>query len=357
MNKPWSKLVLGFFSACTLAFGQNQTKHVLFIGNSYTYVNNLPQMVADIASSMGDNLVYDSNTPGGYYLYDHFYNTTSVNKIKQGNWDYVVLQEQSQAPSLPPYQLDAVFEYAHKLDSIVCASDSCVETVFYMTWGRKNGDATLCSVYTGWPYVCTYQGMDSLLNLRYRMLADTNHAIVSPIGAVWNYIRKNYPSIELYQTDESHPSLAGTYAGACCFYAALFRKDPTLITFNPGLSVADVIAIRNAVKVMTYDSLLKWNIGKYDSIMNTTCSQVDIREVTANLSVSVSPNPVTEMLIIQSAQKGYNTRIRIYNIYGVFIKDMEVETGRQINITDLSEGVYYIRTDPNASNTLKFIKQ
>src|SRR4051812_10943292 len=80
-------------------FSQPQTFRVLFIGNSYTYVNNLPQIVADVASSMGDSLIFDSYTIGGYTLEQHFADTNCTNKIKAGGWDYVILQEQSQLPA------------------------------------------------------------------------------------------------------------------------------------------------------------------------------------------------------------------------------------------------------------------
>lgn len=246
----------------SLVIAQGQSKHVLFLGNSYTYVNNLPQMIADVALSTSDTIVFDSNTPGGYTLQLHSTNTTSISKINAGGWDYIVLQEQSQLPSFPISQVETdVFPYAHYLDSVINFYNPCVETAFYMTWGRKNGDASNCSF---WPPVCTYDGMDSLLNLRYRMMADSNSAILSPVGAVWNYIRKNNPNIELYSADESHPSQAGTYAAACCFYGTILRKDPTLISFNSILTTADADFIKLAVKHIVYDSLLNWNIGAYD---------------------------------------------------------------------------------------------
>ncbi|HOY31205.1 MAG TPA: PKD domain-containing protein [Bacteroidales bacterium] len=255
-------LSLNFIFSGFSALAQQVTKRVLFIGNSYTYVNNLPQMVADVAVSAGDTLFFDSNAIGGYTFQMHTTNATTLNKISIGNWDYVVLQEQSQLPSFPISQVEAeCFPYANKLDSLINAGNPCAETVLFMTWGRKNGDASNCGF---WPPVCTYNGMDSLLNQRYRMMADSNDAILSPVGAVWHYIRQNYPAIELYNSDESHPSVAGTYAAACCFYSALFRKDPALITFNSSLSVADAENIRNAVKLIVYDSLMNWHIGEYD---------------------------------------------------------------------------------------------
>jgi len=259
------------------AVGQTATKRALFLGNSYTAYNNLPQLIADVAASTGDVLLFDSNTPGGYTLQGHSTNATSQAQIASGTWDYVVLQEQSQAPSFPIGQVEAqVFPFAALLDDQIHAANPCAETVFFMTWGRKNGDASNCAT---WPPVCTYAGMDSLLNLRYRMMAEANDAVLSPVGAVWNYIRTHYPTLELYQTDESHPSVAGSYAAACTFYAALFRKDPTAITFNSSLPAADAALIRDAAKVVVFDSLMEWHIGAYDPVADFTYSNPEATSV------------------------------------------------------------------------------
>jgi PKD repeat protein len=264
-GKMKKKLILVFIF-CYLSATSQQAKRVLFLGNSLTYVNNLPQMIADVAASNGDTLIYDSNCPGGYHLYQHFGDTVSRQKIMAGNWDYVVLQEQSLHPALDTASVNfSLFPYAYKLDSMINLYNPCGETMFYMTWGYKNGCAGCLSL---WPYIDTYEGMDSLLNLRYRMMADSNDAEVSPAGAVWHYIRDNFPSIDLYQSDEIHPAVAGTYAAACSFYSAIFRKDPTLITFNSSLASADAANIRSAAKVIVYDSLMNWHVGEYDLVSN-----------------------------------------------------------------------------------------
>jgi len=249
------------------------TKHVLFLGNSYTAVNNLPQLTASVSSSAGDSLVFNQNTPGGYTLQGHSTNTNSLNLIQQGIWDYVVLQEQSQKPSWPISQvITEVFPYAESLSNSIRSSNPCASPLFYMTWGRKNGDANNCP---NWPPVCSYEGMDSLLNLRYRMMADSNAALVSPVGAVWHYIRSTNSKIELYASDESHPSLAGSYAAACTFYTLIFQKDPTLITTDYGLDGDVALNIRNAAKLIAYDSLSKWNVGKFLPEAHFIASQIN----------------------------------------------------------------------------------
>jgi PKD repeat protein len=244
------------------SFGQGDTLRVLFLGNSYTAANNLPQLVTDVAASAGDAVIQSNNTPGGYTFQLHSTNTQSVSQIQQGGWDYLVLQEQSQLPSFPIQQVEVeCFPYAKYLDSIFNVYNPCGETVFYRTWGRKNGDVDNCP---NWPPVCTYSGMDSLLNLRYRMMADNNQAVLSPVGNVWKYLRANNPGIELYVSDNSHPSEAGSYAAACCMYTVLYKKNPQQITYNFNLTANDALMIRNAVKTVVFDSLTYWNAGIYN---------------------------------------------------------------------------------------------
>ncbi len=261
-------LILAIFISFNL---YSQSKKVLFIGNSYTGVNNLPQLVYDVAISVGDTLIFDKHTPGGNRLMNHATNPTALAKINSNDWDHVVLQGQSQEPSFPDTQVETeVYPFATMLCDSIRANDACTRPIFYMTWGRENGDASNCS---NWPPVCTYEGMDSLLNLRYRIMGDDNEAYVSPVGAVWHYIRDNHPDIDLYSSDGSHPSLSGSYAAACTFYSILFQKNPTLISFNSSLSESDASTIKEAAKIVTFDNLSEWNVGTFDPVADFSFTQ------------------------------------------------------------------------------------
>jgi hypothetical protein len=229
---------------------------VLFLGNSYTYVNDLPQILHDLALSTGDTLIFDSHTPGGYTLDQHFADSVSTGKIMAGGWDYVVLQEQSQLPAFDEYLSNGPGNLHH----LISEYNPCARTLFYMTWGRKNGDQSNCAA---WPPICTYEGMDNLLRLRYIEMATFNNGEVSPAGAVWRYLRQHNPGIELYQADESHPSLAGSYAAACSFYASVFRKDPAMITNDYTLPAAEADSIRLAAKAIVFDSLQQWDYATH----------------------------------------------------------------------------------------------
>jgi PKD repeat protein len=238
------------------------TKRAFFIGNSYTYYNNMPEIVNSLANAGGDTLIHASSTPGGAQLVHQVSNTTTLNGIRQGNWDFVVIQEQSQKPSFSPTQVAAdVLPYAAQLNDSIVANNPCAETVFFMTWGRKNGDQTNCANY---PPICTYAGMQARLRSSYLLMADQNEGICSPVGAAWQVVRDSFPLIELYSPDESHPSYAGSYLAACTFYASFYRKSPVGLNFYGTLSAADAQALQSVAAMIVLDSLPNWHIGDYD---------------------------------------------------------------------------------------------
>lgn len=229
----------------------------LFIGNSYTGTNNLPQLVHDVALSAGDNLVFDSNTPGGFRLIDHTVDPTSLNKIMAGNWDFVVLQGQSEEPITQ----SGVFESgAVGLRSLIEQYNPCAMVMPYMTWGRENGDSSDNCFF--FPVMCTYEGMDTTLMNSYLDITDVMSGEVAPVSVVWRYLRQHHPTIGLYVADGSHPTLAGTYAAACTFYASIFKKDPMLITLDAGLDPTTAATIRTAAKTIVFDQLDTWDYTK-----------------------------------------------------------------------------------------------
>lgn len=233
----------------------NATKReVLFIGNSYTA--GMTQVLQQLAQNLGDTLVVTEISPGGYTLQAHSTDMTTLNAIKQAKWDIVVLQEQSQRPSFSPTQVASdVYPYAKTLDGLIKQNHACTETMFYMTWGRKNGDAANCQFY---PPICTYAGMQQRLRESYIEMAKDNNGVVAPVGATWKMLRDSVASIDLYQPDESHPSAAGTYLTACVFYASIFHKSPEGSTYYGGLSANDAQKIQYYTKKVTLDSLNHW---------------------------------------------------------------------------------------------------
>ena len=344
-----------FFLCATMLLAQGERKRVLFIGNSYTDVNNLPQLVQRVAESVGDALEYQSNTPGGCTFQQHCTNR-SMDLIRQGGWDVVVLQEQSQLPSFPQSQVEVeVFPYAQRLVDSVYAHCPDGEPMFYMTWGRKNGDQQNALYF---PVLGTYEGMDSMLYERYLYMAREYDASVSPVGRVWRYLRANSPHIELYQSDESHPSMYGSYAAACTFYTMLFHRSPLTITYCPEIDETDAVTIREAVQRVVFDTLSFWLRQTGDTThtdtTHTDTTQVDTtQQDTTHVGFGtlngqykpyrVFPNPTVDVLTVSLPPQS--------SIYEAILSDMRGRKLRSIplamgtstfSLSDLSKGVYML---------------
>lgn len=236
-----------------------QVTRALFVGNSYTA--GMPGVVVAVAMDAGDTLEAMENTRGGQRLSGHASSQELYQQIRNENYDYVILQCQSQECSWSDNQVQSeVFPYAKQIcDSI--HNQACIVPMFYMTWGRENGDDQNC---VSWPPVCTYEGMDSIIYANYQTMGVANDAEVSPVGAVWRWIRENAPSLQLYSGDGSHPGPVGITATAYTFYTSIYRKSPYHSGYTNGLPQTTIDTIHMAVSAVLLDSLSKFNIGVND---------------------------------------------------------------------------------------------
>ncbi len=259
MKKTFIIIILKF----ALIFNINAQKKVLFIGNSYTGVNNLPGMLAELANANNDLLIYDSNTPGGYTLGAspnlHCENTTTLNKINSDNWDYVVLQEQSQIPTVEYYRENTMYYGARILDSLIHENNECTQTLFYLTWGRKFGGLQNLGDYSSVDFVDFNQMQDTLTSA-YLEIAQELNATVSPVGVAWKKCIAANPDINLFSSDNSHPSIYGTYLTACVFYATIFQKTPFGISFYSSLNEEEAKILQNIAESTVFDNMQLWNI-------------------------------------------------------------------------------------------------
>ncbi len=224
-------LLLGSVPAAT---GQPvDSLRVLWLGNSYTYSNDLPQLTADLAAAASKTLINDSNTPGGYTLAGHSTNATTLGLIAQGGWDYVVLQEQSQIPTIPYWREHSMYPAARLLDSLIVQNGAA--TMFFMTWGREFGGQQCIDDYCSPDFVDFFHMQDSLASA-YRRIAEELEAGLSPVGEGWALARQTNPLADLWSGDHSHPSLEGSYLAACVFYYVLFGESPVGLGYTGGLS-------------------------------------------------------------------------------------------------------------------------
>lgn len=205
---------------------------VLFIGNSYTHMNNFPEIVANIGAEKGDMIYSDYSAIDNYTLEKHFSHSQTIEKIKEGCWDYVILQEQSQRPVMDSATFhDKTEHYANELTNLIYAYNPSAQPILFLTWGRKLGDKELCKRFK---WTCSYKEMQQMLIHRYNLLGSKLALPVAPCGIAWEHFAPNSPfHIDLFYSDNKHPNKVGSFLNACIFYTVITGKTSVGIKYNP----------------------------------------------------------------------------------------------------------------------------
>ncbi len=194
---------------------------ILFIGNSYIYANNLPVLLARLAEAAAGRTAIETHqvSEGGWTLERHWEDGEALQRIREGRWDYVVLQEQSQRPIR---NREVMQVYARLLDVVIRKAGG--RTVFYLTWARRDRPED-----------------QAALTDAYLTIARELNAWVAPVGIAWQTALRDDPSLRLHNDDNSHPNPMGSYLAALVFLATLRGDLPhELPTTVLGLPEADL---------------------------------------------------------------------------------------------------------------------
>lgn len=201
--------------------------HVLFIGNSYTYVNNLPSLLQGLAASGNPPVRIQTRavTHPGVRLQQHWDRGEALTALREGHWDYVVLQEQSTLGLLlieGRHEVNdpelAFHPYARRFAEE--ARKVGAQPLFLLTWARRDTPES-----------------QARLTQAYMSVARELGAPIIPAGLAWARVRQEDPDEVLYNQDGSHPSPAGSYLTACTLFATLTGHSPmglaTTLTGHP----------------------------------------------------------------------------------------------------------------------------
>jgi hypothetical protein len=208
----WTALVLGVTAtagACQDPSGPTPPAsaglRVLFVGNSLTYYNDLPETFAAVARGAGSSLVVEMFAQPNYGLVDHLRVSGAVEAaIRTGDWDYVVLQ---QGPSTQPDSRDSLVAWTRLFDPIIRSAGAT--PALYMVWPPKGQAGGFDAART------SYQAAAAAVN-----------GIFLPAGAAWQEALSQDAGLALYGPDNFHPSPLGTYLAAITIYEALTGFDP-----------------------------------------------------------------------------------------------------------------------------------
>jgi hypothetical protein len=190
--------------------------------------NNLPAVVAGMAQAVKvPALTVDTVLVGGTTLQMHWLQGNALRKIRQGKFDYVVLQEQSMVPIILP---GLFLQYARMFNAEIRKAGGT--TVLLETWAHQdlpNTQAQLNSSYQAAQRLCP-------------------GSLLAPAGLAWQLSAAANPNLNLY-ADPVHPNVAGTYLSSAILYATLYNQPtvglPRIVSFNgkPILAVDTATAL------------------------------------------------------------------------------------------------------------------
>ena len=204
MKKQFSILFLIIGVICmthSTSFSQEKEQKaikVLFVGNSFTYFFNLPQVVASMVQSQGVEIITRQSTVGGSTLEQHWKEErgTRTRKLLDSlQWDYVVLNNHSLITVDGP---DEFMEYSKKFIELIRSKGA--EPIIMQTWGYKSNPLLIRPIMEG-----------------YAKLAAETKADMVPAGELFAEARKWRPDLEMFQ-DDKHPSSNGTYMLGLAFF-------------------------------------------------------------------------------------------------------------------------------------------
>ena len=238
----WVLLWVGMLSF----WAQGEELRVLMIGNSYTFYNRLPDALMALSRRTDCPLQVDSYTAGAMSLRG-FLDSPEHAKARQmlasGDYDWVVLQDQSQTPADKPEEtLHAVRRWAE----LAKAQDTRV--LLFLTWAHASGSAGR---------MVPMENMQERTSATYCRAAVENGARVAPVGEAWSRWYRQFPGKALHARDCSHPNAEGTYLAACVLHGALsgsqLRSVPATLKLGqrvvlqvPGSSAAALQKTANA---------------------------------------------------------------------------------------------------------------
>eukprot|EP00039_Didymoeca_costata_P002260 m.58761 g.58761 ORF g.58761 m.58761 type:complete len:346 (+) comp11197_c0_seq2:106-1143(+) len=257
---------------------------VMFVGNSFTFVNDLPHQLINVAKSFGDDVEVANSTIGGCTLYAQ---TPDVDQrtaeLLQEHWDYIVLQDYSALPTVQAARQKMLHPAVQKFRSHI--DPPSTKIVMYLTWGYHDGNTAPCPTSDNQkcfpfgslanltnPSCTTSNHYDQIAGtfpcMGYALargyistLMDKESDMAAPCGLAWQVVRgvesipssckgiidSQYtdkfpldlpfkvnggadPSLMLYRvfgtSIDKHPNVAGQYLNSLVFYATLTGKSP-----------------------------------------------------------------------------------------------------------------------------------
>ena len=191
---------------------------VLFLGNSHTYFNDMPQIFANLCKERGKDVQVTMQAHPGVTYGWHLNQYTELRfAMIHGEYDYIVMQQAAHSPC--PSKAETLAD-AKKI--IALAKANGVTPLQVIPWAEKRDPAHQAQMYDIFNTLCKWENIDSV-----------------NVGQVFEEVFVNHPDIDMYWFDGEHASPYGSYAFALSVYAAIFGESVKGLSAQSYLSHPD----------------------------------------------------------------------------------------------------------------------
>ena len=177
---------------------------VLFLGNSHTFYNDMPQIFADICRERGKNVEVAMQAHPGVTYGWHYRQLTELRfALMYGGFDYLVMQQAAHSPC--PSKEETLTDAG----KIIALARKCgVTPIQTMPWAEKRNPAHQAEMYDIFGTLSEQYGVK-----------------LTVAGNVFEDVFYHHPEIDMYWRDGEHASPYGSYVIAMAAYAAIFQES------------------------------------------------------------------------------------------------------------------------------------
>ena len=194
-----------------------ETYELLFIGNSHSRANGLPELVATlIRTGLPGKTANTAAAPGFRFLSDRLDDGVTEQMLNSRAWTHVILQGQKYSTSRRyDYPTDAAEAW------IKLVKERNARPILFPEWPREGN---------------TWEGL-FIQNLHLG-ISSRESACVAPVGLAWEESMARYPGLDLYADDGNHSNLRGALLTAYVFYELFTWQLADDLPFIPEIDVS-----------------------------------------------------------------------------------------------------------------------
>ena len=212
----------------------NRAIRVLFIGNSLTFYNDMPKILMELGKAVGKNIYTERATVGSSTMCQQISTTTEVgqkvaNALKQ-KWDYIVVQPSRRNTEYENTVYPAELTASDTLNQMI--RNNGATPIIYGTWGNNCGYIQVFQMNADGINTTKLRNENASRKTHNDYMRTINEVFSKRMDApvvdaahLFEYMVSEYPEVNMYHTDERHPSLAGSFAVACQFFSYFYNES------------------------------------------------------------------------------------------------------------------------------------